>query len=286
MGQVLMPPYYWHKIGEDSTLDPRQSGVVEEISHKRLATTSTQTHQQQDSSTLDSRRSELIEERVSQPPKTSRQSIRGNQRLTDSEHRGLFQNKTHADINELMVSNQDQRSVLISDEETTQRIDPIDDNFYKRKSVFERLGVAPTSLLNTNKDALKDNRQDRIRGEQSDIKRPKVDSDIVQRESYDDNHSNNRPSQTQHKNAQQEKNTRSGYPEHDNNKDTLYKNNRGYAHAKDKHQYDNHTQNKSNNKPRESERYGSDGKGENAHNRVTSRESHHSRRSQQEEQVQ
>ena len=56
-----------------------------------------------------------------------------------------------------MIVNREKRSVLISDENTNQRIDPIDDNFYKRKSVFERLGGSSTSVLNTNKDALKEN---------------------------------------------------------------------------------------------------------------------------------
>ena len=53
MGQILMPPYYWHKMGEGSILDPHQSGLVEEIPHKQRATTSTQTNQQPSSSTLD-----------------------------------------------------------------------------------------------------------------------------------------------------------------------------------------------------------------------------------------
>ena len=57
-----------------------------------------------------------------------------------------------------MINTQDRRLVLISDEETNQQTGPIDDNFYKRKSVFERLGVSPTSLLNANKDTLKNNR--------------------------------------------------------------------------------------------------------------------------------
>ena len=136
MGQVLMPPYYLHKLGEDSTLDPRQSGLVEEISHKQLATTSTQTHQQPDFSTLDSRRSELVEERVYQSPKTSRQATLDDQRTSNPKHQRPAVNKSHAHINALMLINQERRLILISDEETSQGIGPIDDNFYKRKSEF------------------------------------------------------------------------------------------------------------------------------------------------------
>ena len=250
-----MPPYYWHKVGEESTLDPHQSGLVEEIPHKQLATTSTQTHQQQDFSTLDSRRSELVEERVEQTPTTSRQAMIQDQRTNNSKHGKPTVNKSHADVNALMLINQDRRSVLISDEETNQRIDPIDDNFEKTKSVFERLGVAPTSLLNTNKDALKDNCQYHTRDTQSDIKQPKVDSNITQKESFGGSDSCNRQSQTQHKSSLQ-----------------------------DKYQQGLHNQNKLNNKPREHESYGRDGKGENAHNRGTSRESHQNRQHYQEKQ--
>ena len=57
MGQVLMPPYYWNKVGEDSTLDPHQSGLVEETPNTQRSTTSTQTYQRPSSSTLDSHRS-------------------------------------------------------------------------------------------------------------------------------------------------------------------------------------------------------------------------------------
>ena len=75
MGQVLMPPYYWQQGREDSTLDPHQSGLVEEIPHGRLTTTSTQTSQREEYfSTLDSRRSELVEERVDQKSTTSTQT--------------------------------------------------------------------------------------------------------------------------------------------------------------------------------------------------------------------
>ena len=55
--------------------------------------------------------------------------------------------------------NRDQRSVLISDEEANLRIGPIDDNFYKRKSVFERLGGSSTNVSNANKEAIKGNKQ-------------------------------------------------------------------------------------------------------------------------------
>ena len=75
MGQVLMLPYYWHKRGENSTLDPRQSGLVEEISHKQTPIKSTQIHQQPSSSTLDSRRSELVEEGAITQDTTSRHII-------------------------------------------------------------------------------------------------------------------------------------------------------------------------------------------------------------------
>ena len=63
MCEILMPPNYWHKMGEDSTLDPRQSGLVEEITHKQKPTTSTQIHQQPNLSTLDPHQSGLVEER-------------------------------------------------------------------------------------------------------------------------------------------------------------------------------------------------------------------------------
>ena len=157
MGQVLMPPYYWHKMGAVGTLNPRQSGLVEEITRKQLATTSTQTRQQPNSSTLDprrsglveeivnkeqesmstqshrqvksstfdSRRSELVAERVDQRPTTSRQG-REDQRTPDPRHPGLIGNRSHADINALMINTQDRRSVLISDEETNLQTGPIE----------------------------------------------------------------------------------------------------------------------------------------------------------------
>ena len=65
-----------------STLDPRRSGLVEEIVNKQQETMSTQSHRQVKSSTLDSRRSELAEERVDQRPTTSRQG-REDQRTPD-----------------------------------------------------------------------------------------------------------------------------------------------------------------------------------------------------------
>ena len=89
IGQILMPPYYWHKMGEDSTLDPHQSGLVEETPHKQRASISTQTNQQQNSSTLDSRQSELVEERIDPRTPTPKQIIIENQRITDPKHRGL-----------------------------------------------------------------------------------------------------------------------------------------------------------------------------------------------------
>ena len=176
MGQILMPPYSWHKMSEGSTLDPHQSGLVEEVPHKQCTTTSTQTYQQPSSSTLDSRQSELVEERADRRETTPRQIIIEDQRMTDPKHRGLVENKIHSDINALMAISQDRRSVLISNEETKQRIGPIDDNFYKRKSVFERLGGSSTSGLNTKKDAIKNNDQNRLGSNQSGTKRPKYDS--------------------------------------------------------------------------------------------------------------
>ena len=107
MGQVLMPPYYWHRVGEDSTLDPRQS--------------------------------ELVEKRADRRTTTPRQIIIEVQLMTDPKHHGLAQNKSHADINALMLINQDKRSILISDQETSQGIGPIDDNFYKRKKRFRTI---------------------------------------------------------------------------------------------------------------------------------------------------
>ena len=93
-----MPPYYWYKKAEDSTLDPHQSGLVEEKSNKNLASTSTQTIQQQgDLSALDSRRSELVEERVNRQPKTSRQTRVEEPRIPDP-HRGLVGDRSHSDI--------------------------------------------------------------------------------------------------------------------------------------------------------------------------------------------
>ena len=57
-----------------------------------------------------------------------------------------------------MLINRDKRSVLISDNETNQQRDYIDDNFYKRKSVFERLGGSSTNASNANKEVTKDNK--------------------------------------------------------------------------------------------------------------------------------
>ena len=58
----IKPPYYWYKKAEDSTLDPHHSGLVEEKSFKQLASTATQTNDQQGNS------SELVEERVDEQP--------------------------------------------------------------------------------------------------------------------------------------------------------------------------------------------------------------------------
>ena len=80
--------------------------------------------------------------------------------------------------------NQDRRSILISDDESTHQRRPIDDNFFKRKSVFERLGGPPTSLLNTNMDTLTNNNQYQPGYIKSNIKRPKQDSNTTQTESY------------------------------------------------------------------------------------------------------
>ena len=135
MGQVLMPPYYWHKIGENSTLDSRQSGLVEEITHTQTPITSTQIHRQRNSSTLDSRRSELVEERATTQHTNSRHVIIMDQRTTDPRHQGLVGNKSHADINALMMINQDRRSILINDDEPNQKRIPIDDNLYKRRTI-------------------------------------------------------------------------------------------------------------------------------------------------------
>ena len=81
-----MPSYYWHKKPEDSTLDPRKSGLVEEIVNKQQESMSTQSHRQVNSSTLDSRRSELVEERVDPRPTTARQgreNVHPTQDITD-----------------------------------------------------------------------------------------------------------------------------------------------------------------------------------------------------------
>ena len=104
-----------------------------------------------------------------------------------------------------MLINQDRRSVLISDEETNQQIDYIDDNFYKRKSVFERLGGSSTNASNANKEATKGNKQYQLGSDQSGTKRPKYDSSMIQKESHDKSHSNNQQSQIQHKSAQHSK---------------------------------------------------------------------------------
>ena len=270
MGQILMPPYYWHKMGEDSTFDPLQRGLVEEVTHKQQ-TTSTQTHQQQDSSTLGSRRSELVEKRVEQRLTVPLQTMR--QDRWRKNHR-VSEDKSHADINALMIANQDQRSILISDEETSQGIGPIDDNFYKRKSVFERLGKSTTNPSNTYANTIKNNRPYQDGNEQANNKRPKLSLNNTQTDAHDRHHMKNQQnqayspqSQAQLKVVQQDKQTQNKFP------------------VNSKYNSDhNNNQYKYNDKSREPERYGRDGKGENAHNSNTSRESHQNRQHYQDKQ--
>ena len=122
---------------------------------------------------------------------TSRQTRIEDPRNLDP-HRGLVGDRSHLDINMLIQgrTNQDRKSILISDDETTQQRRPIDVNFYKRKSVYERLGGSSTSLLNTNINTLKENRHYQLGNDQSNTKRPKYDSNNIQAESYNQNKKN------------------------------------------------------------------------------------------------
>ena len=257
--------------------------MVEEITHKQTPITSTLIHQQPNSSTLDSRRSELVEEGAITQDTTSRHIIIMDQRTTDPRHRGLVGNKSHADINALMMINQDRRSILISDDEPNQQRIPIDDNFYKRKSVFERLGGPSSNFSSTNISTLKDNRQYQPENDQANNKRPKYESNNNQAETYEKNRKNQHDKQSYNQQSKQSKfqtqykKDKSAQPsihlETNKNYDDHRDNQRSNQERK-RDRYSQHEKNKSNDKPRE-----------NAHNRDTSHDSQYSRHSYQDEQV-
>ena len=191
--------------------------------------------------------------------------------------------KSHSDINKPIQghTSQDRRSILINDNEADQQQEPIDDNFYKRKSIFERLVKFATSIINADTGTQKNNGPYQRVNEHSNTKRPKFDSNITQFEADDkskgdrhdkhqDSNSTSSPynqqskhanSQIRYKGVQQDKNVQSKYPENNNKYDDRRRNSQGYLQTKDKNQHDHHDQNKNNNKPRELERYGREGKG-------------------------
>ena len=183
--------------------------------------------------------------------------------------------------------NQDRRSILISDDESNQQWRPIDHNFYKRKSVFERLGGSATSLLKTNIDTLKKNHQYQRVNEQLNTKRPKYDSNNIRAESYDqdkksekDKHQDSHPkipqqnkSKGQTQDKVQDKSVQNKYLGNNYYHDAHSKSNQGYSQVENKAKHDHHSK-----MSRANERSGREGTNKNAHNRDTSRESHQSRR--------
>ena len=211
----------------------------------------------------------MVEERTETQHVISRQVRREDHRRPDPEHHGLVWERSHSDINALIMNdkNRDRRSVLISNEQR----EPIDDDFYKRKSVFERLGKSSTKAMSTDTDTMKNNRQYQVDNEQSNNKRPKLDSNNIQTEPHERNYmqslhqTHNLQGQTQHKGVRQDKQVQSKYSVNNNDNNDRRRSNQGYSQAKDKSQYEHQNQDKYDNKPRKPERYEKEGKGENAH---------------------
>ena len=81
----------------------------------------------------------------------------------------LVGDRSILDVNALIISitTQDQRSILINEENNpAPRQALIDDNFHKRKSVFERLGRTPTNSLRPNNNTSNNNADDQYNPDQ------------------------------------------------------------------------------------------------------------------------
>ena len=143
MGEILMPPYLWFNI-EEST--PGLNGLVGEDNNPSTSRTERQR------STPDLRQRGLVGEHNKTGKTTSNQankqklSIQYNQdhihsSSPDLRSRGLVGEYIHSDLNILLQANtsQDQRSVLINDDNIDNRRVIITNDSNEKKNVFERL---------------------------------------------------------------------------------------------------------------------------------------------------
>ena len=143
--------------------------------------------------------------------------------------------------------------------------------------------MSATKPSNTYANAIESNQSYQNNTGQANNKRPKLDSSNTQAEAHNKhyNHAHSSQDQFQPKVIQQDRHTQNKYPVKHNS--DHHNSNQGYSRIGENDHHNKH--NKDYNKPREPERYGRDGKGENAHKRDASRENQHSRHSHHEKQT-
>ena len=153
MGEILMPPYLWFEpmvTDNESTPGPKRL-VGEDNSNK--PSTSRNARQE---STPDLRQRGLVgEESKNKPSITIQQYNQDHIHMSNSntQSREPTGEYTHSDLNILLQSRQDQRSVLINEETIYNRRIIITDEVPEKRNVFERLGNNTSNATTTQKRA-------------------------------------------------------------------------------------------------------------------------------------
>ena len=292
MGEILMPPNLWF-ANDESTPGPKR--LVDEDNEE-----STPRNKNQES-TSDLRQRGLVGEYNSIKPSTSTQQYNQyhiHSSIPDLQSRGSFGEYIHSDLNVLMQSRtyQNQRSIIINEYTIRNRRAIINDDFQKKKNVFERLGSSTTNRPKENYNAKNEerNQQDKHRTHTSD--QPRTYAKVTdshyphpnnqQPTGYNKQHDRQRDDKNDNfdrgynkdHHQQYKSNPNSNYTEsHHQNKQ--YKSRlHTYQEGSSEQQHRSYQHNESNRdkNSRVPERYGREEMGKDAHKRDTSRQSRNS----------